>query len=55
MVVVVGLDWAKEPVLIETELDATSVGNMIILIKIAQKKNQRKCIKCMRWMKNKQH
>ena len=35
-VVVVGLDQIQEPVLIETELDAISVGNMIILLKTIQ-------------------
>ena len=34
--VVVGLDQVQELVLIETGLDATNVGNMIILPKIVQ-------------------
>ena len=57
--VVVGLDQVLEPVLTETELDALSVGNMIILLKTVQiykqKKNQNKSNKCIIWMKNKQH
>ena len=35
-VVAVGQDQVQEPVLTETELDASSVGNMIILIKTVQ-------------------
>ena len=35
-VVVVGQDQVQEPVLIEAELDATSVGNMIILLRTVQ-------------------
>ena len=45
-VVSVSQDQVQEPVLIETELDSSSVGNMIILLKIVQihkqKKNQNK-------------
>ena len=57
--VVVGLDHIKELVLIETDLDALSVRNMNILLKIVQickhKKNQNKYNKCIMWMKIKQH
>ena len=35
-VVVVGLDQVQDSVLIETELDALSVGNMIILLRTTQ-------------------
>ena len=35
-VVVVSLDQVQEPVVIETELDAISVGNMIILLQTVQ-------------------
>ena len=34
--VVVSLDQVQEPVLIEIELDAINVGNMIILLRTAQ-------------------
>ena len=34
--VVVGLDQVQEPVLIETKLNALSVGNMIISLKTVQ-------------------
>ena len=34
--VVVGLDQIQEPVLVETELDAISVGNTIISLKTVQ-------------------
>ena len=57
--VVVGLDQVQETVLIEIELDAIAVGNMIILLRTVQfcrkKKNQSKYNKCILWMKSKQH
>ena len=57
--VIVGQDQVKKPVLIETELHALSVGNMIILLKTVQihkqKRNQNICNKCIIWMKIKQH
>ena len=57
--VVVGQDQVQEPVVIETELDALSEGNMIILLKTVQihkqKKNQNKYNKCIIWIMNKQH
>ena len=58
-VVVVGLDQIQESVLLETELDALSVGNMIISLKTVQlhkyKRNQNKYNKYIIWMMNKQH
>ena len=52
--VVLGQDKAQEPVLIQNELDALSVGNMIISLKTVhihkQKKNQNECNKCIIWM-----
>ena len=57
--VVVGLDQVSELVLTEMELDALSVGNMIISLKTVQickqKKNQNNYNKCIIWMKIKQH
>ena len=50
-VVVVDLDQVQEPLLTETELDALSVGNMIILLKsvqiLKQKRNQNRYNKCI--------
>ena len=43
--VVVGQDQVQEPVLIETELDALSVGNMNILLKRLSKFTNRKRIR----------
>ena len=57
--VVVGQDQVKGLVLTKTKLDALSVGNMTILLKIVrihkQKRNQNSYNKCIIWMKNKQH
>ena len=57
--IVIDLDQVPELLLMEIELDALSVGNMIILLKtvqiLKQKKNQNKYNKCIIWMKNKQH
>ena len=56
---VAGQDQVQELVLIETGLDALSVGNIIILLKTVQihkqKMNQIKYNKCIISMKNKQH
>ena len=58
-VVVVGQDQVYEILLTEIELDAFSVGNMIISLKTVQlhkqKKNQNKYNKCIIWMKVRQH
>ena len=58
-VVAVGQYQIQELVLIETELNALSLGNMIILLKTVQIhkqiKNQKKYNKCIICMNIKQH
>ena len=57
-IAVIGLDQIQQSVCKETELDASSVGNMIFSLKTVQlckqKRNQKKYNKCIIWMKNKQ-
>ena len=51
-VVIIGQDQVQEPVLTETELDALSVGNMIILLKPVQIHKQKKKSEQIQQMNN---